>query len=271
MEIARMQVQLGLLEEVEKRLTGVTNCPSEEALVHSRIYQTQLEFYRAKGLPREFYHATLMFLTYTDLHDLTPIYRKELAETLAFASLTGDGIYNFGEILATPILSYLENQPKAWLGELVAAVHRGAVPQVRNLLATHANQLIVQDGHGKTVMKMDKDTVVKIVVEKASLLAIVQLAFHRPPADRQLSFQEVSSVCDCPVDSVERLVMRAMSQQLLRGLVDEVSGQLQVTWVQPRVLDKVQLNEMGEQLAAWAERARTSLLSIEDQAVELYS
>ena len=64
--------------------------------------------------------------------------------------------------------------------------------------------------------------------------------------------------------------MRAMSLGLLKGCIDEVEGSVSVTWVQPRVLDKQQIALLGEQLKVWTEKAKQALVTIEDQAAELF-
>ena len=38
---------------------------------------------------------------------------------ISLAALTGDGVFNFGEVLATPILGVLAQTPHAWLSELL--------------------------------------------------------------------------------------------------------------------------------------------------------
>ena len=38
---------------------------------------------------------------------------------LSLAALTGDGVFNFGEVLATPLLGILRATPHAWLSELL--------------------------------------------------------------------------------------------------------------------------------------------------------
>ena len=48
--------------------------------------------------------------------------------------------------------------------------------------------------------------------------------------------------------------MRAMSLGLVRGVVDEVDRAVNITWVQPRVLDKSQLSVMCDQLSGWSDR-----------------
>lgn len=49
------------------------------------------------------------------------INRYNLAVDLSLAALTGDGVFNFGEVLATPLLAVLRSTPHAWLSELLQA------------------------------------------------------------------------------------------------------------------------------------------------------
>lgn len=49
------------------------------------------------------------------------INRYNLAVDLSLAALTGDGVFNFGEVLATPLLAVLQSTPHAWLSELLQA------------------------------------------------------------------------------------------------------------------------------------------------------
>ncbi len=52
-----------------------------------------------------------MFLAYTNMNTLSPDERYSLATDMSLAALTGDGVYNFGEVLATPILDVLKGTP----------------------------------------------------------------------------------------------------------------------------------------------------------------
>lgn len=44
---------------------------------------------------------------------------------LSLAALTGDGVFNFGEVLATPLLAVLQQTPHAWLSELLQVRKEG--------------------------------------------------------------------------------------------------------------------------------------------------
>ena len=57
-----------------------------------------------------------------------------LATDIALAALSGEGVYNFGEVLATPILGALEDTPNAWLGELLRVFAAGGGPRGERLL-----------------------------------------------------------------------------------------------------------------------------------------
>jgi 26S proteasome regulatory subunit N9 len=64
--------------------------------------------------------------------------------------------------------------------------------------------------------------------------------------------------------------MRAMSLSLVKGSIDQVEQSVDVTWVQPRILDKTQLGVISDQLGNWADRVKDTLVTVEDQTAELY-
>jgi hypothetical protein len=53
--------------------------------------------------------------------------------------------------------------------------------------------------------------------------------------------------------------MRAMSLGLIKGSMDEVEQTINISWVQPRVLDKGQLSVLSAQLDTWSERCVTMI------------
>jgi len=64
--------------------------------------------------------------------------------------------------------------------------------------------------------------------------------------------------------------MRAMSLGLIKGSIDEVAQTVDVTWVQPRVLNTIEMATISSQLGDWVERVKGTLLSVEEQTLELY-
>ncbi len=55
-------------------------------------------------------------------------------------------------------------------------------------------------------------------------------------------------------------MMRAMSLGLVRGVIDEVDQTFNVTWVQPRVLDKEQLTAVNTQIGVWQAKYVTLIM-----------
>lgn len=49
------------------------------------------------------------------------------------------------------------------------------------------------------------------------------MTFKRPSHDRQLSFAEIAKETKLPVNEIELLVMKALSQGLVKGAIDQVS------------------------------------------------
>jgi 26S proteasome regulatory subunit N9 len=65
-----------------------------------------------------------MLLAYTPVEELSQETQYKLATDMALASITDEDIFNFGEVIATPILKALEGTPNEWLRDLVVALNR---------------------------------------------------------------------------------------------------------------------------------------------------
>ena len=106
-------------------------------------------------------------------------------------------------------------------------------------------------------------------MEKVSLLAVMELSFQRNAKQRQLSFDEIVAHTTLPKDKVELLVMKALSKGLIKGQIDQVSESVQVTWVQPRVLNKQQLCSLQSKLDVWVESIHSMEALIEQNGGEI--
>uniref|UniRef100_A0AAQ5ZB80 PSD13 N-terminal domain-containing protein n=1 Tax=Amphiprion ocellaris TaxID=80972 RepID=A0AAQ5ZB80_AMPOC len=69
--------------------------------------------------------------------------------------------------------------------------------------------------------------------------------------------------------SVELLVMKALSVGLIKGNIDEVDQKVQMTWVQPRVLDLQQIKGMKERLDFWCGDVKNMAMLVEQQAHDI--
>jgi hypothetical protein len=53
----------------------------------------------------------------------------------SLAAITGDGVFNFGEVVATAAVRSLAGTPNAWLGELLQAFNRGDIDAFNTITA----------------------------------------------------------------------------------------------------------------------------------------
>jgi 26S proteasome regulatory subunit N9 len=65
--------------------------------------------------------------------------------------------------------------------------------------------------------------------------------------------------------------MKALSIQLLRGSIDQVDQLVVVTWVQPRVLDKSQIDGMRRKLEDWNNQVKKISTFVGQQGGEVFA
>ena len=59
--------------------------------------------------------------------------------------------------------------------------------------------------------------------QKVRIIAFLEMIFALDKDERSIKFQTISQVCQVEREDVELLVMKAMSLQLIKGTIDEVS------------------------------------------------
>jgi 26S proteasome regulatory subunit N9 len=116
-----------------------------------------------------------------------------LATDMALASLFSDGIYNFGEVLGTPVLHVLRNSPNSWLYDLVVALHRGDIDEFNNNV--DANRDVYMQQHS-LVSKQES------IKQKVVLLALMNMVFERSSHNRTLKFGDIAARARIPIDQV---------------------------------------------------------------------
>lgn len=66
-----------------------------------------------------------------------------------------------------------------------------------------------------------------------------------------MTFEAIQGETGVGMDAIEHLIMKALSLGLLRGTIDQVDRVAHVKWVQPKVLDKGQIENMRARLREW--------------------
>uniref|UniRef100_A0A6U3XGS4 PCI domain-containing protein n=1 Tax=Ditylum brightwellii TaxID=49249 RepID=A0A6U3XGS4_9STRA len=229
---------------------------SDTAIVHSAYYETAMTYRKAVGPPEAYYKEAMQFLSYTPLASLVPERQYALATDLSLAALTGDGVFNFGEVVQSPILHCLENTEKGWLLELMNASAKGDVSGFTAITERHAADI------QNTTALAARAVQVK---EKITLLALVNMVFERPSSERTLSFEDIAERIQMPKDAVELVIMRALSLGLIKGCMDQVDEIVEVSWVMPRVLDTEQMKDLGERFGEWAVKVSKTKDFMEEQ------
>ncbi|XP_058839846.1 26S proteasome non-ATPase regulatory subunit 13-like [Topomyia yanbarensis] len=249
---------LNELDETKKIIEDLKDILEEAGNVtpvHGKYYMLAANYYRLVGQHSDYYRCGLQFLgcsmdTYPK--DQWP----QQAFFLGLAALLGEGIYNIGELLAHPILESLNGTENQWLVELLRAFNFGDIvkfEQMKPKWSTIAD-LAAQE--------------VKLR-QKISLLCLMEMTFKRPANKRTISFDEIAKEAKLPIKEVEILIMKALAQGLVKGAIDEVAGVVNMTWVQPRVLDRKQVAAMAGTLDNWMASITTMEQLIESRASEI--
>ncbi|KAH8590921.1 hypothetical protein B0O99DRAFT_633814 [Bisporella sp. PMI_857] len=239
--VAKVKLELkdpeGARKELDKSEKVLDSFDSVETIVHAAFYRVNAEYYQSKHEFASYYRNALLYLACIDLKDLTANERKSRAYDLSLAALVSDTIYNFGELLLHPILDALK-EDESWLRDLLFAFNRGDLAAY-DVLAGHisSNPLLAEHRDG--------------LRQKIYLAALTEAVFRRPPHDRAMSFSTISEETKVRPDEIEHLIMKALSLGLLRGSIDQVDQIARINWVQPKVLDKKQIDNMRTRLQDW--------------------
>lgn len=236
-------------EELLNTLEGISD-------VHGRFYELSSNYYRLIGKHAEYYRDALRYLGCTDLSTIDKEEQKEQAFYLGLAALLGNGVYNFGELLAHPILDSLVGTDKQWLVDLLRTFNAGNIGDYERLRAFWQTQ------HDLAANELS-------LRQKISLLCLMEMTFKRPANHRQLTFAEIADDTCLPVNEVELLVMKALSLGLVRGSIDQVDKKVHLSWVQPRVLDKTQIASMQERLEHWCRDVQSMEVLLESKAHDI--
>ena len=257
MAVASVKLQLqdfvGARKDLDEAERILDTFDSVETVVHASFYRINADYYHVRPFWTtadladvsqtklefaSYYRNALLYLACIDLADLTREERESRAYALSVAALVSDSIYNFGELLLHPILDSLVNTAHAWLRDLLFAFNRGDLAAY-DVLAGNISKNELLNEHRI------------FLYQKISLSALTETVFKRPPHDRAMSFATISHETKVQPNEIEHLIMKALSLGLLRGSIDQVAEIARINWVQPKVLDMKQIDNMRLRLREW--------------------
>jgi len=171
--------------------------------------------------------------------------------------MLGDNIYNFGELLQHPILQTMNGTEWEWIKSLISAFNAGDIGKFDSMIPKFSSEPIL-------------DSSINFLRQKICLMALIQAAFarKRDGSSRLMTFQSIAEATRLPVHEVEHLIMKALSLGLIRGSLDQIDSTVDITWVQPRVLEESQLDTLAEQFDQWSKSVGKTAESVEAQRRE---
>eukprot|EP01105_Mastigella_eilhardi_P005453 TRINITY_DN17157_c0_g1_i1.p1 TRINITY_DN17157_c0_g1~~TRINITY_DN17157_c0_g1_i1.p1 ORF type:complete len:386 (-),score=133.37 TRINITY_DN17157_c0_g1_i1:45-1202(-) len=240
------------MEKAQQNMEGVAGL---EAVVYTQFYKLCVELYKVQHDVEQFFESGVQYLHYVDLNQISVEEQRTMMLDLAMAAITAPAIYSFGELLGHPMSKQLQSWPQyAWLYDLLTAFNCGDIHAYKRLFeqSPAASDSVLQP-HAVELRK------------KICILALIQLVFARPAEDRNLSFADIAAAADIPINEVEWLVMKALSLNLIKGTIDQITQVVEVSWVRPRVLDNSQICTLIDRLGQWKQTLANTLLLLENE------
>ncbi|KAJ5078966.1 26s proteasome non-atpase regulatory subunit 13 [Anaeramoeba ignava] len=251
-----------ILQDTKTLIEGSGGISLIESNVLASYYQVSYSYFKFKEDYDKFYHQAMLYLTFEKLENVPVFNQQDLAFNLGLAALISETIFNFGELIAHPILESLKNSNYNWMYELLHAYNNGDMKKYEEIISIHndemENEILLKKHH-------------ELLKQKITASALVEFIFRQPTESRVLSFESIAQFLQTQVDSVELLIMKCMSLNLIKGTIDQVDQVLKVTWVIPRVLSQNQIQVLKDRLQSWNSRVHEKLLLLESETQELFN
>eukprot|EP00698_Gefionella_okellyi_P020243 TRINITY_DN6330_c0_g1_i1.p1 TRINITY_DN6330_c0_g1~~TRINITY_DN6330_c0_g1_i1.p1 ORF type:complete len:375 (+),score=95.90 TRINITY_DN6330_c0_g1_i1:54-1178(+) len=243
---------------VESLKSDLDSLAMADPAVHAAYYVTALDFFKQVGPATEYFRNALMYLSFVSMENFSPEEQSRLAFEIGLSALVGTEIYNFGELLKNPILESLKPAGNQWVGDLLHAFNLGDINAYRSIANSAQFRAVPALANAQAIL-----------TEKIHILALIDMSFSGVAEQRVLSFATIAERTQLPLYEVELCVMKALSLNLIRGVIDQVASEVTITWVQPRVLDLKQIASMKTRLDTWRQKVHSTLLFVEGETGEL--
>ncbi|KAJ4837278.1 26S proteasome non-ATPase regulatory subunit 13 A [Turnera subulata] len=264
MQIALFKLEQGEQKECKKLLddgkSTLDSMTDIDPSVYASYYWVSSQYHKHRQEFAEFYNSALLYLAYTSVESLSDSFKLDLTFDLSLSALLGDNIYNFGELLAHPIINSLLGTPVEWLYYILQAFNSGDLVRYQELCRVHNAALRAQPALVENEQKL---------LEKINILCLMEIIFSRPSEDRTIPLNVIAERTKLSIEDVEHLLMKSLSVHLIEGIIDQVEGTVHVSWVQPRVLGIPQIKSLRDRLDNWLDKVHGALLSIEAETPDL--
>ncbi|KAJ9152339.1 hypothetical protein P3X46_025913 [Hevea brasiliensis] len=206
MQLAIFKIEQGdqkeckqLLEEGKSTLDSMTDI---DPSVYANYYWVSSQYHKYRQEFAEFYKSALLYLAYTSVESLSEPFKLDLAFDLSLSALLGDNIYNFGELLAHPVINSLLGTQVEWLYYILQAFNSGDLVRYQELCRVHNASLRSQPALVENERKL---------LEKINILCLMEIIFSRPAEDRTIPLSVIAERTKLSIEDVEHLLMKSLS------------------------------------------------------------
>ncbi len=250
LELNKMYELEEVVKNTEQDFSGNIEIDSS---LYSQYYKLSTLYYEKKEDYDNFYNNAFQYLAYET--KISNEDKLNLCYKMCSAMLIGEKLYNFAELLEKDFFKLMTGSKYEWISNLILSFNSAKVDQFLSMVKQ--NEKIIKEN---PVLKSNFD----FLEIKIRIAALLDLIFQKNKNERTISFEEICKVCDTSLDKIEYICMKALSQGLLKGYIDEVEKKFIVTWIQPKYLDKEKINFMKEKFTSWIEKSKKVLRDLQD-------
>ncbi|XP_040946595.1 26S proteasome non-ATPase regulatory subunit 13 homolog A isoform X1 [Gossypium hirsutum] len=206
MQIAKFKLEQGDQKECKKLLddgkSTLDSMTDIDPSVYASYYWVSSQYHKFRQEFADFYRSALLYLAYTSVASLSESFKLDLAFDLSLSALLGDNIYNFGELLAHPIITSLLGTRVEWLYHILQAFNSGDLARYQELCHVHNAALRAQPALVENEKKLS---------EKINILCLMEIIFSRPSEDRTIPLKVIAERTKLSIEDVEHLLMKSLS------------------------------------------------------------
>ena len=179
---------------------------------------------------------------------------------MCVASLIGEKMFNFAELIEKDFFKVLANSNYEWIYSLILSFNSAKVDQFLNMIEKYA-----------TSIQQDKVLInhIDFLQVKIRIAALLDLVFQKNKNERVIFYKEIAANCLCDLDKIEFLLIKALSLGLIKGYIDEVENKIVVNWIQPKYLDREKIIFLHDRLDQWIQKSTKVLGSFQETSSPL--
>lgn len=260
MECIKADCQLGLnkfyeadalLKEIKHSLEKYFDV---DHLIYSYFYKLYAQYYEKKQNYDEFYNYAIQYFAYCKEESLSKEEKLSMSYKMALASLVGEKMYNFTELIDKDFFKVLIGSDYEWIFNIIISLNSGKVDHFTTVLLNYSTYI-----QNEPLL----NSKLNLLNQKVRITALLDMVFQKNKNERVFSYREVMYNCSCDSNQVEILSMKALSLGLIRGYIDEIEQQLVVSWIQPKFLDREKISLLSDRLDSWIKKSNEVLNEFE--------